>query len=226
MVPNKEIVLHHHLGLGDHFVCNGLVHEATKYYSKVYLPAKLHNFKTVECLYKDWDNIIVFSVEDEYKDIQAYCSRHDLPILKVGFEYLNGCQECPSKCFYNQLGLSYSVRYDNFKLPPPTLDSQALYNQLVGTIGEYALIHQQSSVGTFVIKRESNLPVVEIKSGLTNNLLDYIKIIENAVEIHCIDSSVINLIEGMSVKTNKLFFHPIKKTASFEYSDKWKRVKY
>ena len=90
---------------------------------------------------------------------------------------------------------------------------------------DYILVHQQSSIGKFFIDIKSKLPVIEIRPGLTNNMLDYVKIIQNASEIHCIDSSVMNLIDGMKLKTDDLFFHTIKPTG-FRYSDKWKIVQY
>jgi len=222
---NKEVVLHHHLGLGDHFVCNGLVHQVATTYDKIHLPAKLHNFNTVQCLYQDWDNITVFPVAVEHRDVIDYCNTKKLPVLRVGFEYLDTCElEC-NICFYEQLNLDFSIRYSNFKLPSHIPNSDKLYETLVHTKKDYVLLHQQSSIGKFFVDIKSKLPVIEIRPGLTENLLDYVKIIQNASEIHCIDSSVINLIDGMTHKTDKLFFHTIKPT-SFKFSDKWNIVKY
>ena len=227
MHNNKEIVLHHHLGLGDHFVCNGLVHEVSKDCDKIHLPTKQHNFNTVNCLYKDWDNIDVFPVIDEHRDILRHCAKHNLPLLKVGFEYLSACEEDANVCFYKQLGLDFSVRYTSFKLPKQISSSETLYDTLIHDKKDYCLIHQRSSTGNFFMNIETGLPVIEIKPGLTDNLLDYAKIIENATEIHCIDSSVINLVEGMPIQTNKLFFHTIKPDrTSFKFSDKWDIINY
>jgi|15BtaG_2_1085339.scaffolds.fasta_scaffold08133_3 hypothetical protein len=221
----KELCIHHHLGLGDHFVCNGLVHEISKKYSKIHLPAKKHNFDTVDCLYKDWDNIFVFEVTDEYKDVAAHCLKNNIPVLKVGFDYLNICADFGNVCFYKQLGLDFSIRYTNFKLPNEIANADILYDKLAPPTEEYCLVHQQSSVENFQINIQSDLPIIEIKPGFTNNLLDYVKIIKNATEIHCIDSSVINLVDGMALETDKLFFHEIK-TCPWKISDKWNKIKY
>ena len=32
---NKEIILYHHLGLGDMIICNGLVNKLSTYFSKI-----------------------------------------------------------------------------------------------------------------------------------------------------------------------------------------------
>ena len=34
---NKEIILYHHLGLGDMIICNGLVNKLSTYFSKINL---------------------------------------------------------------------------------------------------------------------------------------------------------------------------------------------
>ena len=226
---NKEIILHHHLGLGDHFICNGLVHEFTEKYDKIHLPVKVHNFETVSCLYKDWNNINTFEVKEEYKDVQKYASENNLQILRVGHEHLKNRGKVPWNIyFYNQVGVKYSARYKSFRLPKKLPGADKLYKSTLKMLQEnkdYCLIHQQSSIGKFFINLDTKLPVIEIRPGITKNLLDYVKIIQNAKEIHCIDSSVVNLIDGMKTKTDKLFFHTAK-PADIILSDKWKIIKY
>jgi len=223
----REVVLHHHLGLGDHFVCNGLVHEAAKRHDKIHLPSKKRNFETVKCLYKDYSDIYVFQVENEYRDISEYCMKNKLPIIKIGFDYLLNSRAEPNVCFYEQAGLDYGLRYTSFKLPETIPNAQALYDKLVLSSVKYCLVHRQSSTGDFLINVNSALPIVEIESGMTNNLLDYVKIIQHAEEIHCIDSSVINLIDSIDTKTKKLYFHKIKPDIQgFKYSNRWNIITY
>lgn len=54
-----QLILHHHLGLGDHFICNGLVH-ALRHQLRVktlILPVKEHNLPTVRALYEGQEGI-------------------------------------------------------------------------------------------------------------------------------------------------------------------------
>ena len=52
-LQSDEIILHHHLGLGDHITCNGLVNYLSEEFKTIYLPVKEKNFKTINYLYQD-----------------------------------------------------------------------------------------------------------------------------------------------------------------------------
>ena len=56
----KRIFLIHHLGLGDHIVCNGLVRELIKKCDLIYFPVKHHNFATVKFMFRDIPNHIKY----------------------------------------------------------------------------------------------------------------------------------------------------------------------
>jgi len=50
--------IYHHLGLGDHYVCNGMVRELIKNETTAVLFCKEHNMPTVEAMYKDCKNLL------------------------------------------------------------------------------------------------------------------------------------------------------------------------
>ena len=58
----EEFVLHHHLGLGDTIICNGLVNFLSTKYSKIYLPVKENLFNTVQFLYSENKNLSLFKI--------------------------------------------------------------------------------------------------------------------------------------------------------------------
>ena len=39
-IVDPELIIYHHLGLGDHLICNGLVNYLSLYFNKVFLPVK------------------------------------------------------------------------------------------------------------------------------------------------------------------------------------------
>jgi hypothetical protein len=45
----QTIVVHHHTGLGDHFICNGLIHSLREHYS-IDLICKRHYTKSYKIL--------------------------------------------------------------------------------------------------------------------------------------------------------------------------------
>ena len=74
------------------------------------------------------------------------------------------------------------------------------------------MIHRSSSYGQVELGLDDSLPNIYIEkdTDIFNNIFLYTKLIENAEEIHCIDSSILHLVERIPTKSN-LFFHPIKK---------------
>ena len=76
----------------------------------------------------------------------------------------------------------------------------------------YILVHRSSSYGQVDLKIDDSLPVIYIEkdSDIFNNVFLYAKLIEGAQEIHCIDSSILHLVERVPTEAS-LFFHPVKK---------------
>ena len=78
---------------------------------------------------------------------------------------------------------------------------------------------------------QNDIPVIYIKkeTDIYNNIFLYMKLIEEAQEIHCIDSSFIHLVERSETKA-KLFFHNIKnnkiKGANLELVKNWEIIDY
>ena len=60
----KTVYLYHHLGLGDHIICNGLVRNyANKFNIKLF--TKSHNAGSVKFMYKDVPTIDIISVQND-----------------------------------------------------------------------------------------------------------------------------------------------------------------
>jgi len=217
----KNIILYHHLGLGDHFLCNGLVHKVSEKYDNVYLACKKHNYETVKYLYSESPKIKIFKIHNnEYEEVKTFSDITNIPILAVGFQYVNHRQW--DKSFYDQLDIDFSEKYNSFHIPknPPKVIVDPPKE-------EYILVHNEASVGKYDLNIETNLKVVEIKKGVSDNLFSYIDIIKNASEIHCINSSLFHLIDNIPNITNKLYYHDVRKgelDPTLNY--KWQRVNY
>ena len=68
---NNQVYFYHHLGLGDHFHCNGVVRYLLKNRyqgKKVHLFAKKKYFEMVKFMYRDLDQLKIISVTDNEKD--------------------------------------------------------------------------------------------------------------------------------------------------------------
>ena len=113
-IVDPELIIYHHLGLGDHLICNGLVNYLSLNFNKVFLPVKKRNFNNVSYLYKENNKIHLFKVSNEEEDVLNYALKNNLKILKIGFEK----RKKPfNSGFYKQLKLSYSISKDYFSFP-------------------------------------------------------------------------------------------------------------
>ena len=88
-------------------------------------------------------------------------------------------------------------------------------------------MHNTGGCGRLNINVQTKYPVFEINHGLTNNLLDYVDIIQQAKEIHVVDSSLYHLIDNMNVEA-QLFFHDIRNKPGdrITISEKWTKIFY
>jgi len=223
----QKIILHHHLGLGDHFICNGLVRKLkeTLTLDLLILPVKEHNLATVSALYADQGGIELMPVppgayheEDAY--IVAQSKLLEIPILKISF---NGSKTIAFDIsFYRQLGLDPELSWSNFSAPLDTLASRSLYDKVVKH-QDYCLVANTGSVGTFDIDINTSLPIYQLTPEHSSNLLDWALVISNAQEIHCIDSSFIHLVDRIPTQAKKLVYHNVGRGSKFHLKKNWER---
>ncbi len=220
-IKNKKFILHHHLGLGDHFVLNGMVNYISKQYDKIYIPAKIHNYSTVKFMFEKNNKVEVFKVGKltEHIDVPNFAKNNNLEILRVGFEKLKMNAEFNS-AFYNQLGLSYDISFDYFDPNYIQEKNKLLESHLkeyYKCTDNYIIQHSEGSTVTIAddyLKIDSQLPkiLIEKKSDIFQNLLYYLDVIKNAKEVHCINSSVFTLVDRIPTHGD-LFFHNVSKEA-------------
>lgn len=212
-----EIYIHHHLGLGDHIICNGLVREIYKIYSKVYLFCKPHNVNNVKFMYRDLENLEVLEGDDR-ESIQ-YIMNNNLreKYLRIGHENIvRGVNFDES--FYKQLNINFQKRWDSFYILRDKNSESKLYDYLNPSDENYVLIHNKGSDNVDRIDYNNineNLKKIFVEKSTT--MFDYIKLIERANEIHCIDSSFIHLVDSLNIK-NKKFFHKNYKPRKTKFS--------
>ena len=83
-IKNKKFILHHHLGLGDHFVLNGMVNYVSEKYDKIYIPSKIHNFSTVKFMFENNNKVAVFEVGNltEHIDVDSFAKKNNFFLTK------------------------------------------------------------------------------------------------------------------------------------------------
>tara|TARA_R110002020_G_scaffold238255_3_gene450716 strand:+ start:476 stop:1186 length:711 start_codon:yes stop_codon:yes gene_type:complete len=233
-----NLYIYHHLGLGDHFDCNGLVryYAAQPKYEKVGVFAKSNYFKMVEYMYRDNERIEVISIDgaNEWQSVKDFLSTtedHD-QFLKVGYENYHGLPQDlkdSKNCwelFYELVGLPLGLRYSGFYVEREIDAENTLFNKL--TEGEpYIFMHDDPSRG-YVMDRShfKDLDLRVVENDPEENIFHFLKIIEEAQEIHCMESSFKTLIDVYASQED-LFFHDFRNHPLGKNSlSQWKTVSY
>lgn len=206
-IRKNEILIHHHLGLGDTIICNGMINFLSNHFEKIVLPTKKNIINQIRFLYSENKKIEVIEISDE-KEI--YNSKYE--VLRVGFEKNFGKFNIS---FYNQLDLPYEYSFKYFNIPENKLKTDQLFRHLLEVYSiekEFQLVHNTSSYGKVDLKLNDNLKVVYVEKNtdIFQNIFLYTELIKFAKEIHCIDSSFLHLVERVNSSAD-LYFHPIKK---------------
>jgi hypothetical protein len=238
-MSNTSLFIHHHLGLGDHLDCNGMVRYIANQedYDTVSVFSKPNYFSMIEYMYRDNDSIKVLEVskEDEYGDVERIVNENQpTNLLRIGHEYYPGKHAELSQnknCwefFYEQIEMPYSVRYDEFYVQRDPEEEQRVFEKLNPNNEPFIFIHEDVNRG-FTLNRDHFLDktLKTIENDVTENIFHFIKILEEAQEIHCMESSFKTLID-FYCKQNNIFYHDIRESQPLgqHSSPKWKVIKY
>jgi hypothetical protein len=125
--------------------------------------------------------------------------------------------------------IDYSIRYSKFKINRDLDKENKLYDNLVEIIGEsYCIIIDDKSRNFIINNNNNDIPIFRLSPNANNNNLDlilddnifnYIKILENAKEIHTIDSSIVLLIDQLDINV-KTYIHRYIRKNFVEYRNK------
>ena len=147
-----------------------------------------------------------------------------LDIKYVGFDNITYPEW--DKSFYSSENIDFDLRFDNLKLP----------NKLPEKINlelneEFILVQDSTSKSSekFNLNINSNLKKIYLDDKLTPNFFSNIHLVLRAKEIHCIDSSLIHLVEAIEGLSCKLYFHDIRKhykDSVFSAKKNWSIITY
>lgn len=197
-----------HLGLGDHIIANGYVRTITENYDRTYLFCKPHNMKNVGFMYRDEPKIRLIPSDDF--QMQWFLNTNPQNNYRVvGFKdyykiaYAPGNTLHIDEIFYMLAGVPFENKWKKFYVQRDLEREKQVFNELGLKEGdEYAFIHEDHR------KITRNIPKMKIiKSDMKYSLFDYIYTIENATEIHVLNSSFFCLIDCLGINKNNMYLH-------------------
>jgi hypothetical protein len=203
--------IYHHLGLGDHITCNGMVRHFCKKYDNVVLFCYTHCYKNVSYMYRDLNNLEIFNFDTEVEIVNFIENNRAVKnnLIKPGFDNLKYYAENKINFdvgFYELAELDHQIRFSEFYFERDFDKEELLYNELNPNNEKYIFIHDDPDRGYVIDMDKINTQYKIIKNDTRFLIFDYIKLLENAEEIHCMQSSMKDLINSYELKA-KLYFH-------------------
>ena len=214
------IYVYHHLGLGDHIVCNGLVRHLCKEHGNVSLFCYKHNEANLKYMYRDNPNITLVPMNSD-NEIDNFLNTINAPFVKIGFnkmgDFYNG--HSFDEAFYKIADLPFSVRYDEFYLQRDDELETFVYNELNPNNEKYIFIQDDESRGFKIDENKFRQDLKIIRNDKRFNIFEMIKIYENAEEIHFMESSISALVNSLLLPKVKIHMHKyIRNYDHFGYS--------
>jgi len=200
-----------HLGLGDYLLCNGLIRNLIKPNEEYILFTNVLHNVSIPFMFRDLKNLsylYIPPVEFNGTYILPYIKHHPYHLYVLGYENLNKSTTFGKSC-YKQFNIDFEKRWSDFYVERDLKREKEFFSEFNVKEGEYIFLHEGGSANENFIDRSKitlDLKIIEPQKYLTNNIFDYCYLIENAAEIHVIESAFFFLID--SIPTNgKLFAH-------------------
>jgi hypothetical protein len=219
-----------HLGLGDHFLTNGLLRFLSKDRDIVAMPVKQNNFWTIRRMFADMENLCLIPLDgsniytDDFhvkaalalKDFYKQMGYETLGVGHFGervnefYHFLNS-GGTPDVFFYKELGVDIQVKYDFFKIHRSHDREKFIFDSFDIEPGKYAFLHDDPSRGRTIdrshISKDLKI-ITPSKKFYSGDIVDYGMVIENAAELHYMNSSFSDLSDFMDLsRVNRRVMH-------------------
>jgi len=160
-------------------------------------------------------------------EIEDYILKNNLEEKTIRVASLPTNETSWDESFYTNCGINPNERWKKFKVLRDYEREKNLYNQLNPNDEKYILIH---SAGSDDIDRinysiiNDNYKKIFVKK-YTDNIFDFLYLIENAEEVHCVESSFHLLVDLVDLNDN-IYFHTLQKSRGYAHKiiNKWKIV--
>lgn len=200
MESEPTIFIQGHLGSGDHLVCLPIYRHFSETHN-VIVPVKFHNLPSVQWMVRGL-NVALIGVEDDTgaHNLADATARRGARILRLGMFSKGFDEKRWSETMYEQAGIPFEKRWSDWKI------DRDLSREFEPPKEPYIFVHDDERRGFKIdAKRLPNGWIECPIPGKTENIFDYCRLIEEATEIHCIDSCFAILADSLTTLKAKRF---------------------
>lgn len=200
-----QYFIYQHMGLGDHFVCNGAVRSIIEQRGRkhqYFLFVKPHNHSTVLQMYKDLDCLHLLTGDDFYA--RNFITTNNLSmnsVVLIGHIDWAYKDKSFEENFYIQNSIPFQNKWLSFGCPRNTGGEQRVYDHY-NIQGDYIFVHDDSRFSVDSSRLPKDVRIIRPTQGLTDSIIDYALVIERAKEVHCIESSFGFMVDLMNLNKN------------------------
>ena len=201
--------IYHHLGLGDHIICNGIVRHYKELHKTVTVFCKPHYFTNVDYMYRDDNDIIVLPIGED-SDVINYINQHNLQsdLIMVGFGRPGSEQgKTFDEGFYHTVNLPFFYRFSKFKFERNIEKELKVYNELNPKNEPYIYVHDDKDRGFSIDRNKINNNLKVIENNKRFLMFDMLTVIENATEVHSMQTGMKDLINSYNFNNPKFYLH-------------------
>lgn len=231
----QNIYIHQHTRLGDMILCNALIRIlARKNKDKILnLFCRSKHKKLIKYMYRDNKRIKLIDINESPKlidekllmkyeaiFIQNYIKTKSINkknYITIGFDNydkikkLNPDKKHPWPCeiiFYKQFNIPFNKRFTDSYWKRDINAEKKLFDKKINNNEKYIFVHDDPKRNIYIKKLNSDNKIKKIiRNDVKENIFNYAHILENASEIHIMESSIRQIIEVLKLKTNKLFLY-------------------
>lgn len=212
-LPEKDFMLWHHLGMGDHFILHGLVRRLykEKKFNKFKLIAKKHYSANVRFMYRDLPLMEILEIAND-AEAQHLFGMFEGEKLK---HHLSSYGTFPNafteEAAYLSLGFNVSDRYDYFHLERDYDKEDISYKKIIDFEEDYIFIADDAGRNYKIDDKKASMnrevKIIRSSDLLNYGIFDLIKVMENALDIHVIYSSFMMFADCMKENFPKIYAH-------------------
>jgi len=215
----RPVLVHHHMGVGDSIICNGLVRSLltdNSYFSDVIVCSWERNVKAIQRMYDDTDRVHVLSIPEKSNEVLAvnnFVNQNMIcDFIRCGFGMMEnlmalGLAKSFDESFYVCAGVPYENQWSRFQYRRDYEKEDAILKRLNPTNEPFIFVHDAPDRGfTFEPLNSNGLKV--IRNDMTESIFDMGILLESAHEIHCMESSFRVLIDHLTGVSCPLYFYP------------------
>jgi len=201
----------HHLGIGDTFICNGIVRHYAKLYKNIYLFYRYPYKEKTKRLYSDLNNIYLIdggTHEDSLAKIWEMTHPSSL-LLKIRIDRLPN-DKTFDQVFYEQAKLPFEMKWSNFYFKRDLEKEKKVFYDILGLKDneDFIFVHAATRDHIDLIPKNISEKIKIIRpSDQSIDIYDFLYTIEKAKEVHMMNSSFLCLIDCIQLRNDNLFYH-------------------